>query len=94
MTGTNISLRKKGLRAFTECVRLPGHFGGAFGNCKWRDRASHCSVRDNQQAGQEVIVLDDGPNETQVVDLTGGQGQIVDLTEEDGSSQSIAIVLY
>ncbi|KAH6659912.1 hypothetical protein BKA67DRAFT_641087 [Truncatella angustata] len=28
------------------CVRLPGHFGGCCSNCKWKDQASRCSVRD------------------------------------------------
>jgi hypothetical protein len=25
---------------FVHCIRLPGHFGGCCGNCKWPDRAS------------------------------------------------------
>ena len=35
-----------GPRPFPECRRVPGHFGGACANCKWRDHASRCSVRD------------------------------------------------
>src|SRR5204862_6690727 len=27
-----------------------GHFGGACANCKWRDHAPRCSVRDNAPA--------------------------------------------
>ncbi|KAI1159087.1 hypothetical protein F5B18DRAFT_638134 [Nemania serpens] len=33
-------------RPFPTCVRLPGHFGGCCGNCKWRDHAARCSVQD------------------------------------------------
>ncbi|OJD20098.1 hypothetical protein ACJ73_08569 [Blastomyces percursus] len=45
-----------GFRPFPECRRVPGHFGGACGNCKWQDHAARCSVRDG---GIEVIDLDD-----------------------------------
>lgn len=36
------------LRPFPECARVPGHFGGAYGNCKWRDHTARCSVRDQK----------------------------------------------
>ena len=32
-----------GLRPFPECRRVPGHFGGACANCKWRDHGARCS---------------------------------------------------
>ncbi|EDN08837.1 predicted protein [Histoplasma mississippiense (nom. inval.)] len=50
-----------GLRPFPECRRLPGHFGGACGNCKWRDHAIRCSVRDGE--GVEVIEIVDDDDE-------------------------------
>jgi hypothetical protein len=31
---------------FPHCNRLPGHFGGYCGNCKWPDRSASCSKRD------------------------------------------------
>ncbi|RSL88449.1 hypothetical protein CEP52_015216 [Fusarium oligoseptatum] len=31
---------------FPDCIRLPGHFSGSCGNCKWRDHAAKCSKRD------------------------------------------------
>jgi hypothetical protein len=31
---------------FPSCRKVPGHFGGACANCKWRDHASRCTVRD------------------------------------------------
>jgi hypothetical protein len=43
-----------GFRPFPECRRLPGHFGGACGNCKWRDHASRCSVRDTDSEGTTI----------------------------------------
>jgi hypothetical protein len=48
-----------GPRPFPECRRVPGHFGGACGNCKWRDHASRCTVRDG--LGEEQI---DGDNDS------------------------------
>ena len=37
----------QGMRPFTECRHVPGAFGGSCANCKWHDRASRCSVRDD-----------------------------------------------
>lgn len=37
---------RPGLRPFPSCRRVQGHFGGACANCKWRDHAARCSVRD------------------------------------------------
>ena len=50
---------------FPKCRRLPGHFGGACGNCKWRDHAARCSVRDNQggDGGPGNDSSDDDPDE-------------------------------
>jgi len=39
-------------KPFPYCIRLPGHFGGCCGNCKWPDAAIRCSVRDG--VGQAV----------------------------------------
>lgn len=36
-------------RPFPDCVRLSGLFGGSCGNCKWKDHAARCSVRDPAQ---------------------------------------------
>jgi hypothetical protein len=38
-------------KPFPVCVRLPGHFGGCCGNCKWRDHAARCSKRDEHGGG-------------------------------------------
>ena len=69
-----------GLRPFPECRRLPGHFGGCCGNCKWRDHALKCSVRDDRIV--ELSDDDDDPGEG------GGQLQI-----EAGATPENAIVL-
>ena len=37
---------KKGNGMYTHCIRLPGHFGGACGNCKRRDRGAKCTTQD------------------------------------------------
>lgn len=36
----------QGRLVFPECRQVPGAFGGACANCKWPDKASQCSVRD------------------------------------------------
>ncbi len=39
---------------FTDCRRAKGYFNGACGNCKWRDHAARCSVRQpGQGSGDE-----------------------------------------
>jgi Protein of unknown function (DUF3716) len=32
---------------FLECRRVPGHFGGCCGNCKWPDAAASCSAKND-----------------------------------------------
>ena len=39
----------KSRKPFLDCVRSPGNFHGACGNCKWREEACWCSVRDEAQ---------------------------------------------
>jgi len=51
---------RPGLRPFPECRRVPGHFGGCCGNCKWRDHAFKCSVRDDMVV---EVSDDDDPGE-------------------------------
>jgi hypothetical protein len=70
---------RPGLRPFPECRRLPGHFGGCCGNCKWRDHAARCTVRDNND-GRPLI--DNGPSDD------GGSQELV-----LGSSAANPIVL-
>ena len=44
-----------GFHPFLECRRVPGHFGGCCGNCKWRDGCSHCSAYNKNEAAVQVI---------------------------------------
>lgn len=43
------------LRPFYECRRVPGHFGGCCGNCKWRDHCSRCSAYNKDEEAVQVI---------------------------------------
>ncbi|OJD09454.1 hypothetical protein ACJ73_10300, partial [Blastomyces percursus] len=70
-------------RPLPECRRLPGHFGGAYGNCKWRDHASRCSVRDGEDVVEVIDVLDS--------DDKGGNGGPRVIT--DGSTPAYAILI-
>ncbi|KAM0415825.1 hypothetical protein ACHAPT_013235 [Fusarium lateritium] len=36
-------------RPFPHCIRLPGHFSGCCGNCKWTDHAGKCNKQDEAQ---------------------------------------------
>jgi hypothetical protein len=74
---------RPGLRPFPECRRLPGHFGECCGNCKWRDHAFKCSVRDDM-----VVEVSDDNNPGE----GGGQPQI-EADAEAGTTAEIAIVL-
>jgi hypothetical protein len=74
---------RPGLRPFPECRRLPGHFGGCCGNCKWRDHAFKCSVRDDMVV---EVSDDDNPGEG------SGQPQI-EAGAEAGTTAENAIVL-
>ena len=51
---------RPGLRPFPECRRLPGHFGGCCGNCKWRDHAARCTTRDDNVVELDSDDDDDG----------------------------------
>ena len=54
------------LRPFTECRRVPGHFGGCCGNCKWPDAAASCTARNPNETSVQVIKEDhllEGPRE-------------------------------
>ncbi len=51
--------RTRGPSPFLECRRVPGHFGGCCGSCKWRDHAQRCTARDNNV----VEVPDDSSDE-------------------------------
>ena len=58
-------------RPFFICTRLPGHFGGAYTNCKWRDHADRCSVRDGQEDESDN---DDRPRQDLKAGSAGGGG--------------------
>lgn len=79
---------RTGPRPFPECRRVAGHFGGACANCKWRDHASRCSVRGDED--DDVVVIGErrlGPPGPGDGDEQGGNGG------GDGSSRENAIVL-
>jgi hypothetical protein len=58
---------------FTDCRRAAGHFDGACGNCKWRDHAARCSVRNPEEK-------DDGwEHPKRVMGNVGGQ--VVEIIE-------------
>jgi len=52
--------QERGMTLFPECRRTPGHFGECCGNCKWRDHAAHCSVRNNDVL---IAISDDEDND-------------------------------
>ena len=71
---------RPGLTPFTDCFRAPGHFGGACGNCKWRDYAARCSVRDTNLPAIQGTGNDNAGG-------SGGQAQL------PGATPGNAIVL-
>lgn len=71
---------------FPDCRHVPGEFGGACANCKWPDRASRCSVRDElwEELGQQRRGLPAGGQ--------GGQGEAannpINLDPEEGEEEN------
>lgn len=57
---------ERSLRPFLECRRVPGHFGGACGNCKWPDLGARCTERDNDDDGSIVVVSSDSSDDGNV----------------------------
>lgn len=77
-----------GLHPFPQCSRLPGHFGGACGNCKWRDHTIRCSVQDGEDA-VEVIEIADTDDEDGSQQPGGRSRALI----TDGSTPSFAILI-
>lgn len=50
-------------RPFPECRRVVGHFGGCCGNCKWRDHAARCVVREAEVVDLVSSDDDDSPDD-------------------------------
>jgi Protein of unknown function (DUF3716) len=57
--------RRRGFTPFPECRRVVGQFGGACGNCKWRDHAARCRTiepdKGDSDSGDESGSEDDAP---------------------------------
>jgi hypothetical protein len=75
------SAARPGFRPFPECRRVPGHFGGCCGNCKWRDHAARCSAKDPDN---KVLKGREGGGQ-RTIEGGGGGG--------DGTTAATAIVL-
>ena len=51
-----LNCQARGMAPFSECCRMPEHFGECCGNCKWRDHARRCSVHNNDVL---IVISDD-----------------------------------
>jgi len=60
---------------FTDCRRAKGYFDGACGNCKWRDHAARCSVR---QPGQGSGDEDSEDSEEDEAEEGGAGGRTIE----------------
>ena len=54
--------------------RVPGHFGGSCGNCKWRDHAARCTACDNDDDDSSDSSDDDSDVEIVGVRAIEGPG--------------------
>ena len=75
-------------KAFPECRRATGHFGGACGNCKWQDHAARCSVRDSEIGGDSQSPPGDGSDDESE---STWEGFGDDTPVADGSGSGLAI---
>lgn len=71
-------------RPFPICVRVPGHFGGCCANCKWRDWADRCTVRDNIRGVDNRVRLTRTPFESGFI-LNQGQ-EVIEGPDTHSSS--------
>jgi len=57
------------LSPFPECRHVPGHFGGACANCKWRDGGRKCSfwTADKNQDRAIMDISSDDDDDLQIV---------------------------
>ncbi|EWG55104.1 hypothetical protein FVEG_13153 [Fusarium verticillioides 7600] len=78
--------RSQYARPFPYCIRLPGHFGGCCGNCKWPDHAAKCHGQEEAGAGDgsrgEPNDLADGEDDPVVV--SGDDNLDVNALEDAG----------
>ncbi|KAF5974345.1 hypothetical protein FCOIX_8357 [Fusarium coicis] len=78
--------RSQYARPFPYCIRLPGHFGGCCGNCKWPDHAAQCHRQEEAGAGDgsrgELNDLVDGEDDPVVV--SGDDDLDVNALEDAG----------
>ncbi|RBR02788.1 hypothetical protein FVER53590_13153 [Fusarium verticillioides] len=78
--------RSQYARPFPYCIRLPGHFGGCCGNCKWPDHAAKCHRQEEAGAGDgsrgEPNDLVDGEDDPVVV--SGDDNLDVNALEDAG----------
>jgi hypothetical protein len=67
---------------FPECRSIDGHFGGCYGNCKWRDHAARCTLTFAQPDSDEG--LDSGADDDDN-DRTGNRTRAIKSeANEDG----------
>ena len=75
---------------FVECRRARGHFDGCCGNCKWRDHAIRCSVRNPGISADEDTdegeQRDDGVEESEEEDVEVVEVVEVHTDEEDDNA--------
>lgn len=70
---------------FSECRRVPGHFGGCCGNCKWPDHGARCSFFDRNdrtvRAGTIELLDDDDDDDDGVEEVAAGasRGTAIEL---------------
>jgi hypothetical protein len=62
---------------FLECVRLPGFWGGACGNCKWRDHGARCPLYDENELRLPVPVVVGVENQVE------GVARIVEVEDDE-----------
>lgn len=71
---------------FPYCIRLPGHYKGCCGNCKWADHALKCHIQEEAGAGDgslgEPIDLVDEEDDPVVV--SGDDNLDVNALEDAG----------
>ncbi|KAH6658763.1 hypothetical protein BKA67DRAFT_558983 [Truncatella angustata] len=51
-------VRNSGRGLFVQCIRVKGHFGGCYGNYKWRDHVAKCNMYALNELDNDVIMVE------------------------------------
>lgn len=74
---------------FAYCKRLPGHFSGCCGNCKWPDHAARCTQRD--EVAGDFVRAEPWVDPVGLIEGAGHLEDPIEIKEEDEEAPFIVV---